>query len=675
MVSETNDEIACHAAPPSEPSAAAAAELWYCSHCTNLILPPGEPGIVGDDGERFCQSCSPYEVKSPPTVMANATPPIRSGRQRLKSDSGTNLKRGPAPHSRLIWIVGSAAAFMVAATSAILISSRATKMPAPQSATADPYVMKTIVLGASDNSKPTTSALEATKKTEAAEKPAHAEIQTQGGGLFASMQPGVIGAADATPRSPDNKAKGGEVKAVASPELKIGDFDSRLKALDGLLDAERYSEANALLSGLAKDFDKAPWWKERAESYANASATYKERCDTFEQESRDALSQAKSVEQIDMLDKLEKEWKSRLALGEATAKPAQRILDAVIAGRERIAKASFEKRSGLVAEQFEKYEKRVKTKLPRTELDEALKALQELKAQMLDNAELGQRFCDRWAALQFDLNLSQSAERSAFHVDPSGSDPAEVFYDFKDADQFKAWKFEGDGSNSGGAEFDAAAKTVLLKANGEHHLDPKGGKRAPSLTLPFYFTPANWTFEADTALLKVHARDKRDQLPCYGILVSDGGANAIRLSIKESKKNELRLTARWAGDEKETVAHLPGKEEDKLHLRIACTGGRVYLSAYANSNGNAKALDVGRTAMGFEPKVFALYVETHDKDENATVEFDNVKLTGGIDKAKINAAMDARRSAEINAVKAEFCRTPKPAPAAPNVTPTAVPKK
>ncbi len=579
--------------------------------------------------------------------------------------------RATSSNGKLVWIIGGSAAAMLAFAFVFSHSQSSSKAVVARSTTAEPITLKITVSGSVtaislDKSGGEKRASDGTPKpADTDEKSLRAEAQGKAGGLFASLQAGANNqsanapAAQNQAANPSAKAEVelNDAKAFTAAAQSMGDFEARFKALQPLIDAEKYSDAENLLNGLSKDFSPEPWWTKHADRVTKAQATVRGKNDELEQRARAAVAQAQGSAKKEQLDGFENDWKGKLASGGSAAKAAQQVLDAVRASRDRLAKGDNDGRAKILADTFEKLEKRTQPKLSKADLEYALKALNDLKTQLVSDPALAEKFSDRWAALSFDLNLSRGAEQALFHVEPSGNGPSDVNYDFKNADQVAAWSFEGDGANSGSIDYDDAAKLLVLKAVGEHQLDPRSGKRVPMATLPFYFNPgAAWAFEAEAGVLKVHAHEKKDQLPSFGILVSDGGTNVIRLSVKECRKNELCVSGRGACDEKETTGHLPGKQEDKIRFRMVCSSGRISFTATSS----AKPIELGRMPIGFEPKFVGLYIETHDKEENASIAFDNVKISGMMDKAKIGAVINARRSEAVNAVKAELGKTNKP---------------
>jgi hypothetical protein len=243
-------------------------------------------------------------------------------------------------------------------------------------------------------------------------------------------------------------------------------------------------------------------------------------------------------------------------------------------------------------------------------------------------------------------------------VDPVGGEANDLFFTFNNDEQLAAWKFEGDGDNSGGVEIDKAAKTLLLKVNGEHGWDTGKGRHPPIFQIPFNFNPNNWYVEADTHLLKSHAHDKKDQNPNFGIFISDGGSTVVRLSAKEARKGDIHIVAQGGNcNEKETQGHIPGKQEEHFKLRIQGSAGVLSFSAVSQT----RQIGFGRVRFSFEPKFVGVFLETHDKDEAAVAAFDNVRIAGAFDKEKIKAVIEARRIAEISAVKNELLHLQKPA--------------
>lgn len=702
MEPKTLTEFERDLAPPSLSPAIKALGLWYCHRCTMMILPAGSKGKEAADGERYCTACTPVVVEVPPGMTATGVtlafvePTYKAGaakeaaRNRNRphgtsvADKVRDPRSGPAKNNnaKFVWIGGGSAVALIFGFLIFHTDGSSNKLAVARSTPIEqPIALKSAVPvtdgaalaleknGSDKSGSEKSAALKkvsdgAPKPGAADEKSLRAEAQARAGGLFASLQNGATNlgspapaAAAANPSAKALSESTEERARAAASAQSMDDFETRFKTVQPLIDAEKYSDAENLLTAISKAFSAEPWWTKNADRVTKAQETVQQKNSELEQRARDAAALAQAAAKKEQLDSFENDWKGKLAIGGSTAKAAQQVLDAVRASRERLGKTESDARSNILAETFEKLEKRSQPKLAKADLECALKSLNELKAQLMADPALAAKFSDRWAALHFDLNVSRGAEQALLHVEPSGSGPTDLNYDFKNAEQVAAWSFEGDGENSGSIGYDSASKLLVLKAVGEHNLDPRNGKRVPMATLPFYLnTGVAWAFEAEAGAMKVHARKKEDQLPCFGILVSDGGTNVIRFCVKETRNNELTVYGRGAGDEKEITARLSGKMEDKIRFRMACSSGRIFMSAMSNT----KSADLGRMPIGFDPKFVGLYIETHDKEENASIAFDNVKISGMLDKTKISAAISVRRADAVNAVKIELGKTCKP---------------
>ncbi|HLX62716.1 MAG TPA: hypothetical protein VKX17_15675 [Planctomycetota bacterium] len=664
--------------PASDP-APASGEFWYCSHCSKMILPPGTCGMVAGDGEHYCSHCAPFEI-----TPSCATP--------IDSPFGHKLvwrsrpKAPPPPPvltntSRKFWIGGAAGILTGALVAAFCFNFTGAKKPDEARPAAEPRTESRAVV--EKKVEPAAKAqLIAVAARESESEEHRARIEPPKAGSIAALRSGEgelakntydaakTKSAETRPRQnavelaplqegdgkpPLQTAAGKPPLQEAAANPRAAEFEMEFAAAAELVAREKFSDAQAQLDAIAKENANAAWWPEIRDRLVQARMDLRTKFEALDTDASAAAQHAKAASSAAALNEIEGAWKPRLACGEMTAQPAKRVLDAVRLARERLGKNETEKHCAAFAGSLENLERRTKSPLPKHELDAALSSLQELKTKLVADPKCAELYAERWAKVNFDLGCESNVERTILKVQPAGGAQTELLYDFKNSDQATAWKFErGGGSGDARVEFDA--KALVLQVSGEQHADARAGKSAPSAQIPFYMAGEAWTLEADTHILNAKARDKKDLDPCYGILVTDGGKNSVHFSARETRKGELALSARLS-DEHEAAAKLSGKQEDRVHLRIVCNANMAAFSAGING----KTDTVGRARLNFEPKFIGLYVETFDKDEDARVAFENVKLTGTLDKDKIKAAVGSRRNGEIEAQRTELIKASKSA--------------
>jgi len=144
-----------------------------------------------------------------------------------------------------------------------------------------------------------------------------------------------------------------------------------------------------------------------------------------------------------------------------------------------------------------------------------------------------------------------------------------------------------------------------------------------------------------------HRRDKAcKNRPDFGILVWDGGASVMRLSVREAGK-DLQFFASGCTPSVpkygSKTANLPGRPQDKIRLRMTCAQGFVSFAATVNG----KVATLGAAELGFKPRYVGLFIRTHDKQENASVSFDEVGLRGTPDSQALKEQAEARRAAFV----------------------------
>ena len=669
--------------------------LWYCQRCTTLILPPGAVGIKSEEGQRYCASCAPFEVKdAPATSLITVVPgrfsdyvPERVGAaasSRFNTNSST-IKGGgskPAPATQTRWIVGG---FVAACLIGGFVLMRPGSSPAKTNTVAqlpaqEPIVKKTVVIGGSDaavvtekNTTPT-----AAKVSLFDERAARMEALAHAGGI---LSPGPQ--TNANPNS-NNGVPPTDVNPVSAPiasnsvqppqaaqpvakEQQLGAapsaeaIDNQLNAIAGLLRSEKYSDAEAVLAKLSKDranADKESPQQKRVIEVRDTLAAQKQ---AFEQRGRDAIALAQGAKTADRLADLDAAWKRKMDAGGSTAQTAKQVLDAVCDARKRI-KAELDARSDAFEKSLNLYAKRPPAKTGKADADTAagLKFVADARTQLLDDRELFARYADRLGELYLDLTANRSSDRAVFGVEPvsRGSAISILAYDFSTPEQSKAWKFEGGGA---GAEknsmiVDERQKSLVIKVSGEHPFDPDKGRRAPIATLPFLFDNASWSFEADSVETQTTA--KKNVRPFFGIQVSDGGKNVIQVFARELKKTEWGFGIR-AADGKEPHNTTLGKLDEPLviHFKMTCENGKIELSAGPRDKQPIKV----SVPLKFEPTSAGLFVETHDADENVSVNFFNVSTRGVLNTSKVGEIFKRQRAEEIKTFKAHLLKPAVPA--------------
>lgn len=620
--------------------------LWYCTCCTRLIL-PSNPTYMNSTGTRLCAECAPAElkdpaatavIKSPPSTQKRAT--VRTASARVSPPKVIGQARDsvrsspPRPSHKLFWAGTVAFVAMLLLVAGIFIKggsnsnqqARAETRPVPQP---QPQPKQNIAPAPVDKSM----------------HPADSKASTNpSGGLFANMKPGLPFAA--TPAA--------EVAA-----LKIDEFNAAFEPYSSLLEKQRFSEAAALLDNLNMKFSKAPWWETKKDSLVQARETLQRRYAEYEQSARDAAAQAAAASTLAAIEQLEKTWAPKTALGDMSAKAAAGVVDAARRSRERLARAESERFAAL-AVSLDKIEKRLKPKLARGEADAAVKALQDFKVHLGDAATAA-KFSDRIAGLNVDIRLARGPEKLLYNLEPCPNDNCELKFDFAHPEQESAWKLEGEIPESGAFQVDSKKKTLFLNSTGRHLFDAAGNGGVPALSLPFYFSNASWSLDSEMRITKSreHDRDKKELNPAFGIFVSDGAANILRFSVKESSRGMLQLGLNGSGVEasKDKPARIAGKQEDKIRLRMECRNGSV---GFGVTVANHPATS-GRAKIGFEPKFVGIFLETHDAEENASLAVTSFKLNGEWDKNRLNAAVEAKREAERAALKSELFN-PSPLP-------------
>ena len=273
-----------------------------------------------------------------------------------------------------------------------------------------------------------------------------------------------------------------------------------------------------------------------------------------------------------------------------------------------------------------------------------LASLAEIEARLEANPRLLDRFVARLAGLRFDSLLARDGELGLYKCRPSlRGKVAELRYDMGKPDQLAAWTLDSPVPGAGELLPNAKKGAAVLKALGDRSWGGKERRGAPVLRLPFLFDPDNWVFEASASL--VGPKTKGD----YGILVWDGAASVMRLSVKEAGLATLNLIA--AGNtplaenywSRPTV--MPGRLQDTVRLQMACVNGWVSFAGLCA----AKPASVAKVELGFKPRYLGLFVRTLDAADTAAVAFEDVKLTAIPDAQALKDQALVARSAFVAA--------------------------
>lgn len=641
--------------------------LWYCSRCTKLIHPPGEKGAELN-GRRFCAECAPFETANQPatsyftTTASGRIDFVRGSSARMKVADAVEVTAPKASSGRMVPVTAAARPNSVSsARMPARPPSRKLKWAGAAAIAAMFLLVAGIFIkgGAFQAQKPTNAAVIPPKapklsaKQEAppppprplTEQEKRQQALSQGGGLFGNLRPDE-NAAPPTAIKPAPEAK----PEAVEPAPKIEELEARLEALQPLLEKERFSEAGELLETLKKKYSSVPGWDAKQNLVADARDLFVRRYATFEQSAADATAQAQTASNLAALDELEKSWKPRMALGNMSAKQAGRVLDAAQQSRSRLS-AESDKRLASFGDKLMEIEKHSKGKLSKADMDQWLKAMQAIEDQLRSDPATAKKIAERFAAVNVSLRLARGPEKLFYNLEPCAGEKCDLKYDFASAEQAAPWKFDGDGE----FQIDAKKKSLTLAVTSQRArnvFEAAAPQRSPSLQLPFLFSAANWTIEADVAVTKSRDRENKDQNPVYGILISDGGANVLRFSAQESSKGVLQLNARVPGaeNEKDKQARMPGKQSDKLRLRMDCRNGVVGFGASAA----AHPASSGHAKLSFEPKFVGVFLEARDPEESAALTVSSFKLSGSWDSEKLKAAIEARRAADSASLKSEL---------------------
>ncbi|MGD0093390.1 MAG: discoidin domain-containing protein [Planctomycetota bacterium] len=326
---------------------------------------------------------------------------------------------------------------------------------------------------------------------------------------------------------------------------------------------------------------------------------------------------------------------------ELGAKPAQQILAAVGKARAHITEQHRDKNAVQIKEQLDILEKQIKFKSqPQAQLT---KTFETLEAELAKDPVLAEKMVERVAGLRFDLRLSKDGELTLYkgQVKQVGS-VAEVTYDFSTIEQFQAWIWDNPG-NAGSVEHDPKSKLVRIKVTGQHDWTGKDRKNTPIFRLPFYFMADNWAVEATVSLVSDGGKQNK---PDYGILVWDGGTDAVGLSVKDQGKEMLAQVA-FSAPGKAKATALAAKTKERMVLRMDCQQGTVNCTVTGPKGLPARF----KEKLGFEPHYAGLFVRTMDGGENATVAFENVKILGFPNKEKLKELADSARAEIVEVAK------------------------
>jgi len=678
---------------PTTESGPAMVRLWYCQRCTTLILPPGERGKMAEDGQHYCTTCAPFEVQMPPsTAVFDSIGPNRTFTDMVPETAGAAASRfnsrsqnsaATGKKSSRLWIgVG------LAATAALLfVGIKLMRPSAPpakpgvtvKSTSEQPSVVKTIVIDGSQDSV-------------TADKAQVVETPKQGG-LFATMQQGTAVPANGSPTaipSPattDRKAVGangidaanrkpGEsqetlrtttnigaptVPVAAAPAIPIETFEAQLVAFDPLLKEDKFADADRLLRVVSLKFAKAEWWPEQKQRVTQLQMTLTTRKDEFIASSREAVEKTVTITTPAELDSLAKIWEAKSRIPGTTKQKADEVLKAICEARKRIAEDA-DSTIKKIEEDLDLLAKRTPASMPKAK---AIELVNDIQSRMAGNAHLKEKLGEKVFNAYYDVNISQSQERTVFGVTPQtrGVGKQELLYDFSSREQADAWKFEADApqSDAYGLAYEESRRMLQFKVSGEHksETNPKKPLLFPPLAkLPFCFEGKSaWTLEVMAGVLRTNQKDRKDINPEFGILISDG-KSFVKASVRSDGKNKMKFFGRGFGEDKEVA--FQKNPEEQVPLKMIYSDNRFTL--YSGSS--SKQVDL-RAPLGFEPKYIAVTVETYEKEANTVVAFSSMKFAGTLSPDKVREHYEKRRSEAFTHFKAQGYTFAKPTGTAP----------
>lgn len=562
--------------------------LWFCSGCSKPIRPLGSSGTVHEDGRRFCAACLPFEVLEAPPAESLKTMGSSSARLALTRSGASGRTQGIS--SARINALSESATGRISAAQGSLLAAKQSGRKLLWAGVAALAVMALLVAGIF---------LKSGSRNQSA----------------VQLKQLTAGKALAITRAPETSA--------ASPKSAT----AAAAAGEKLTDKEERHLALARSGGL---FGTAvPGGDARATIAAAPAPTV------------NAPPELPSPIKPEFLSDESQKLKSVTDATTAAAPETKAI--------ESVKYDDDAKRLALLGTMFEKIEKLKHPKLSKSELDASMLKLQEFKTRIEADGASINRFAERLAALNIDLRLAHGPERLFYDLVSCEGDNCELKFEFSSRERLAGWNFEGDGENSGGLEIDLKKKALLVNVTGAHAYGAK--RHSPLAQIPFYFNAANWSLEADLSVLKTHEHEKARN-PSYGIYVSDGESAAIRFGAQESGNGMLQLSAQAPGTDekdKDKVAGIPRKQEEKIRLRMDCKNGVVKFGATAG-----RPVTSGQARIDFVPKFAGIFVETRDKDENASIAVTYFKLTGAWDKERVQKAVDARRLTDGAVLKAEL---------------------
>jgi len=619
--------------------------LWYCAKCTRMITPPGDEGLIAPDGEHYCAKCAPaWQDSLPPTKKVDLS--AGSSRAFLKAAQPSAAAAAPAatakadgdgPESerkrkRLRLVLATAAGVVVALAVGIALARRNRGDTSPADAP------NCTPAAARANTTPVRAAAvaKAGKDSGAAPTSPRGDMPRMGGGGGGVMGPSFLVSGDQkrfgpteTKRpapAPETGATAGHAPLNQTPALdnSLEAFQKEMRSIDENAKKERYGIALQALKGLSKRFSTAPWWESSKEQAAKTEQQVQQQMADAATEAEDARLRIKKSEKLEFLRETEAAWKARLASlsvpgqpeDEQAARPLRLVLKDINDRRAQLAEQKKQSVMAKMSPLLEGLERQLKSK--EINLEGARKTIEDLQAQAADCGALDVSLAERLAGMRFDATSSHEAEL-AFYKAPIKriSGGSEVQYDFTSPEQLAAWTLE----DPHDASLDTAKGALLMK----HPADKDSKRDTRMLRLPLdFFQPSQWAIEVEAALIS-----NRNKLE-YGIYVSDGGGNIVRLSEKQQNASNIALTLGGQAPGKglkQRPRLLGGSTKEQAFLQMSCQQGA--LTCTGSTGGRPWAFDTEK--LTFAPRFAGLYIQDHDHEEDASVVFTKFRLRGALD--------------------------------------------